>query len=63
MKLMVELAETLQAPVQSQERMNFPTRHPLAGNGGAAYQPDVTLCLEMNDLQIRRRRHAREARR
>ena len=51
MKLVVELAETLQAPVQSQERMNFPTRHPLAGNGGAGYRPDVTLCLEMNDLQ------------
>ncbi len=50
-KLLVELAETLQAPVASQERMNFPTRHPLAGNGGPGYQPDVTLCLEMNDLQ------------
>jgi acetolactate synthase-1/2/3 large subunit len=51
MKLMVELADTLQAPVNSQERMNFPNRHPLAGNGGPGYQPDVTLCLEMNDLQ------------
>jgi acetolactate synthase-1/2/3 large subunit len=51
MKLMVELADTLQAPVNSLERMNFPNRHPLAGNGGPGYQPDVTLCLEMNDLQ------------
>ena len=51
MKLLVDLAETLQAPVNSQERMNFPNRHPLAGNGGPGYQPDVTLCLEMNDLQ------------
>jgi len=49
-KLLVELAETLQAPVNSTERMNFPNRHPLAGNGGAGYQPDVTLCLEVNDL-------------
>ena len=49
-KLLVELAETLQAPVNSSERMNFPNRHPLAGNGGAGYQPDVTLCLEVNDL-------------
>jgi len=48
-KLLVELAETLQAPVDSQERMNFPTRHPLAGNGGPGYQPDVTLLLEVAD--------------
>ena len=50
-KLLVELAETLQARVNNLERMNFPNRHPLAGNGGPGYQPDVTLCLEMNDLQ------------
>ncbi|MBV9742156.1 MAG: twin-arginine translocation signal domain-containing protein [Acidobacteriia bacterium] len=50
-QLLVELAETLQAPVNSQERMNFPNRHPLAGNGGAGYQPDVTLALELDDLQ------------
>jgi acetolactate synthase-1/2/3 large subunit len=49
-KLLVELAETLQAPVNSTERMNFPNRHPMAGSGGAGYQPDVTLCLEVNDL-------------
>jgi acetolactate synthase I/II/III large subunit len=49
--LLVELAELLQSPVNSQERMNFPTRHPLAGNGGAGYRPDVTLALEVADLQ------------
>jgi thiamine pyrophosphate-dependent acetolactate synthase large subunit-like protein len=50
-KLLVELAETLQAPVNNQERMNFPNRHPLAGTGGQGYQPDVTLALEVADLQ------------
>jgi acetolactate synthase-1/2/3 large subunit len=50
MTLLVELAELLQAPVNSQERMNFPTRHPLAGTGGAGYQPDVTLNLEVGDI-------------
>src|SRR5690242_7046083 len=44
-KLLVELADTLQAPVENQERMNFPSHHPLSGTGGAGYQPDVTLCL------------------
>jgi thiamine pyrophosphate-dependent acetolactate synthase large subunit-like protein len=50
MKLLVELAETLQAPVNSGERMEIPNRHPLAGSGGAGYQPDVTLCLEVADV-------------
>ncbi len=50
MKLLVELAETLQSPVNSQERMEFPNHHPLGGTGGAGYQPDVTLCLEINDV-------------
>ena len=50
LKLMVELAETLEAPFNSQERMNFPTHHPLSGNGGAGYQSDVTLGLEVADL-------------
>jgi hypothetical protein len=36
--------------VNSQERMNFPTRHPLAGVGGQGYQPDVTLNLEVGDI-------------
>ena len=48
--LLVELAELLQAPVESQERMNFPSHHPLSGLGWPAYQPDVTLCLEVNDV-------------
>jgi acetolactate synthase I/II/III large subunit len=48
-KLLVELAETLQAPVNNQERMNFPNRHPLAGNGIPGTQPDVTLFLEVAD--------------
>ena len=59
-KLLVELAETLQSPVNSLERMNFPNRHPLAGTGPVGYQPDVALCLEMNDLQNETRAaHAR----
>ena len=52
LKLLIELAETLQAPVDSQERMNFPTHHSLAGTGGPGYQPDVTLCLEVNDVSF-----------
>jgi thiamine pyrophosphate-dependent acetolactate synthase large subunit-like protein len=50
MKLMIELAETLQAPVSSSERMDFPNRHPLAGTGGPGYEPDVTISLEVNDV-------------
>jgi len=49
-KLLIELAELLQAPVNNRERMNFPNRHPLAGNGGQGYQPDVTLALEVQDI-------------
>jgi thiamine pyrophosphate-dependent acetolactate synthase large subunit-like protein len=49
-KLLIDLAELLQAPVNNRERMNFPNRHPLAGNGGAGYQPDVTLALEVQDI-------------
>ena len=48
--LMVELAETLQAPVASNERMEFPNRHPLSGDGGPGYQPDVVLHLEVSDV-------------
>ncbi len=50
MTLLVELAELLQSPVNSQERMNFPSRHPLAGTGWQGYQPDVTLNLEVADI-------------
>ncbi len=61
-KLLVELAETLQAGVIDQHRrMNFPTRHPLnqtlrAAPGGkptgvpAALNADVILGLESSDL-------------
>ena len=45
LKLMVELAETLQAGVVDRRgRMNFPTRHPLSG--GSLNQADVILALE-----------------
>lgn len=45
-KLLVELAEALQAPVNGGgDRVNFPSRHPLAGNGLG--QPDVILNLEV----------------
>jgi acetolactate synthase I/II/III large subunit len=44
--LLVELAELLQAPVNGgADRVNFPSRHPLAGNGDGA--PDVILNLEV----------------
>ena len=46
--LLVELAETLQAPVVSRRgRMNFPNTHYL--NGGATSQADVILGLELSD--------------
>jgi thiamine pyrophosphate-dependent acetolactate synthase large subunit-like protein len=49
-KLLVELAETLQAPVNDRRfRMNFPTRHPLFG-GGSIANADVILSLEVPDL-------------
>ncbi len=49
-KLLTQLAEVLQAPVNSNERMEIGNRHPLAGNGGPGYQPDVTLSLEVADM-------------
>ncbi|HJT89980.1 MAG TPA: thiamine pyrophosphate-binding protein, partial [Bryobacteraceae bacterium] len=49
-RLLAELAETLQCPVQSTDRDNIPNRHPLSGNGGPGYQPDVILNLEVTDL-------------
>jgi thiamine pyrophosphate-dependent acetolactate synthase large subunit-like protein len=54
MKLLVELAETLQAPVINQAgRMNFPTRHPLNltdGSRGLIANADVILGLELTDF-------------
>jgi acetolactate synthase-1/2/3 large subunit len=47
--LMVELAETLQAGVvDTRQRLNFPTRHPLAG--GAPNEADLVLALEPGDI-------------
>jgi len=49
-ELLVELAETLQAPVRDQRlRMNFPTRHPLASSA-RLNDFDVILSLETQDL-------------
>jgi len=49
LKLMVELAEALQAGVvDSRRRLNFPTRHRL--NGGNVGEADVVLALEPGDL-------------
>src|SRR5205085_6814058 len=48
MKLMIELAETLQAPVQGGGR-NMPSRHPLSG-GGSIANADVILGLQVEDL-------------
>ncbi len=49
-KLLVELAETLQAPVNDHRfRLNFPTRHPLAGVGNVP-AADVVLGLEVEDM-------------
>jgi len=47
--LLVELAELLQASVNGGgDRVNFPSRHPLAGNGNGA--PDVVLNLEVQGI-------------
>ena len=51
-KLLVELAETLQAPVNDQRnRMNFPTRHSLYGVGSVP-NADVILALEVEDIYM-----------
>jgi len=50
LKLMVELAELLQAPVQDRRfRMNFPSKHPLYGGGNVA-TADVIMGLEVPDF-------------
>jgi acetolactate synthase-1/2/3 large subunit len=49
-KLLVELAELLQAPVQDRRfRMNFPSSHPLY-NGGSIAGADLVLGLEVPDF-------------
>ncbi len=53
MKALVELAETLQAPVIDQnDRMNFPSRHPLnqSSSRGLIAQADVIVGLELTDF-------------
>jgi len=48
--LMIQLAETLQAPVLDRNfRMNFPTAHPLYGAGSIG-SADVVLGLEVPDM-------------
>jgi thiamine pyrophosphate-dependent acetolactate synthase large subunit-like protein len=61
LKHMVELAEALQANVvDTRQRMNFPTRHPLAGGNAAA--ADVVLALEPGDISnLTRAAHQRNA--
>ena len=50
LKLLVELAELLQAPVQDKRfRMNFPSSHPLYGGGNLA-TADVIMALEVPDF-------------
>src|SRR5437867_2914696 len=50
LKLLVELAELLQAPVvDRRQRMNFPTRHPLYGTGNLA-TADLVMGLEVPDF-------------
>ena len=48
MALMIELAETLQAPVQGGGR-DMPNRHPLSG-GGSVANADVILALQQDNL-------------
>jgi acetolactate synthase-1/2/3 large subunit len=51
--LAVELAELLQAPVDVGTYgswQDFPSWHALYGSGGADYEPDVVIGLELNDM-------------
>jgi acetolactate synthase I/II/III large subunit len=48
MRLVTELADLLQCPVNGNgERMHIPSRHPLAGNGYQGYPVDLVLDLEV----------------
>ena len=51
MRLVGELADTIKAPVQALDRLDISNVHPMAGLGGPGYSADLTLCLEVNDLQ------------
>lgn len=69
MARLIELAETLQAPVVNQwERMNFPSRHPLSSGSSSLASADVILGLELVDFwgtvntlrdQLHRTEHSR----
>ena len=49
-KLLVELAEALEAPVNDQpNRMNFPSAHPLHNTGNLG-NSDLILALEVEDI-------------
>ncbi len=51
--LLIELSEALQAPVDVMgysSWQKFPSWHPMYGNGGRGYTPDVTLGLEVTDM-------------
>lgn len=51
MPLLIELAETLNAPVINRYgRMNFPNTHYLSSGGGAITRADVVLGLELTDF-------------
>jgi thiamine pyrophosphate-dependent acetolactate synthase large subunit-like protein len=53
--LMIELAETLQAPVDVGgygSWQDFPSWHRFYGSGGPNYRPDVTLGLEVSDMSV-----------
>jgi thiamine pyrophosphate-dependent acetolactate synthase large subunit-like protein len=56
--LLIELAETLQAPVDTMgysSWQKFPSWHPLYGTGGRGYTADVTLGLEVTDMSAQAR--------
>ncbi len=56
--LLIELAETLQAPVDTMgysSWQKFPSWHPLYGTGGRGYTPDVTIGLEVTDMSAQAR--------
>ena len=56
--LLIELADTLQAPVDVMgysSWQKFPSWHPLYGSGGRGYTPDVTLGLEVTDMSAQAR--------
>jgi thiamine pyrophosphate-dependent acetolactate synthase large subunit-like protein len=50
MRLGVELAETLQAPVINGPGRNMPSRHPLNAGGGAVRNADVILGMQVDDF-------------